>query len=132
MIRAINRILNWLMRDAVFDHGELAPGGKLEWHRFRTGFVSGPYMILTNRGGGVLVSWHGLTITDGKMVDSIEAAQQVCEDHARWVEENYPAEGWAIKSRQGDTREAAADLFPSDLLPDDDDQDAHDSYWRKP
>lgn len=103
MIRFVNRILDWLMRDAMFDHGDLDLTGALEWRRFRNGFVSGPYLILTNRGGGVHVSHNGQSITDGKLVDDLEAAQRVCEDHARKTAEKSADTPWVFQSRRPST-----------------------------
>lgn len=103
----IRRILDWLMRDAVYDHGDTdMVSGALTWHRFRSGLASGSYMLLTNRGGGVVASYNGAILNEGRMLPDVATAQAYCEGHHAAI---------TAKPRPGDVRDTAAAMIPTDM-----------------
>lgn len=78
----IARLLNWLMRDAVYAHDDTdMASGALTWTRHRNGWISGPYQINTNLEGGVLAYHQGCYLNGGLMLPDVEAARAFCERH---------------------------------------------------
>lgn len=82
--------------------------GALTWTPYRTGWASDQYMIVVNRGGGVLVSYRGALLNDGRMLPDVPYAQAYCEGHAAAIDHLHRRNGL-------DMLTSARNSIPADL-----------------